>query len=302
LRRFFNGRGILLSAAAIAGAVSAHSVQAAPIGLATTVTVAAVKGTTVAASTLTLVKGALNIMAWTKAKTALVAGAAIILAGSATTVIVMKVTSLGQSRTNASEAEGGAATRIVGKVTLSSASADPKSQLAKMAPAIDRVLVENTDLPSLQVQAKTLVFSAVALRKVPEAANWCETLNANGKLWPTTPSNTVFALNSGVAGRALRTLPGDTVVFFETSKPGWNQAGGAELLAKRDRGVAVALADGRALFVDPRETTGLRWAPWVNAVPGKPRPGRPGLDRSCRKRSARLALHRPPGSRLQSRG
>ncbi len=233
LRRFFTQRGIVLSATVIAGAVSAHSVQAAPIGLATTVTVAAVNGATVTASTLTLVKGALNIMAWTKAKTAVVAGAAIILATGTTTVIVMKATS----------------------------SADPKSQLSKIAPAIDQVRAVNTDLPSPQVLAKTLVFSAFALRKIPEAANWCETLNANGKLWPTTPSNTVFALNSRVAGRALTSLRGDTVVFFETSKPGWNQAGGSELLARKDGGAAVAFADGRALIVDPSESASLRWVP-----------------------------------------
>ena len=56
LRRFFSRRGITFSAAVIAGAISANSVQAAPIGLATSVTVAAVKGTVVTASTLTLMK------------------------------------------------------------------------------------------------------------------------------------------------------------------------------------------------------------------------------------------------------
>src|SRR2546429_2236103 len=72
LRTFFKKRGITLSAAVIAGAVSANSVQAAPVGLATSVTVAAIKGTVVTTATLTLIKTTLKIMAWTKLKTAVV--------------------------------------------------------------------------------------------------------------------------------------------------------------------------------------------------------------------------------------
>ena len=44
LRKFFTARGLTFSVAAIAGAISAHSVQAAPVGLATSVTAAAVVG------------------------------------------------------------------------------------------------------------------------------------------------------------------------------------------------------------------------------------------------------------------
>jgi len=88
LRKFFVKRGITLSAAVIAGAVSANSVQAAPIGLAKSVTVAAVKGTAVTSSTFTLIKTTLKIMTWTKIKTAAVVGAlAIVAAGTATIAI-----------------------------------------------------------------------------------------------------------------------------------------------------------------------------------------------------------------------
>jgi hypothetical protein len=51
------------------------------------------------------------------------------------------------------------------------------------------------------------------------------------------------------------------VVFFGISKPGWNQAGGPELLARKDGGAAVALADGRALIVGSNESVSLRWVP-----------------------------------------
>ena len=88
LRKFFTKRGVMLSATLIATVVSANSVQAAPVGLAATISAAAVKSSAVAASTLTLVKGALKIMAWTKAKTAVIVAVATILAMSTATVVV----------------------------------------------------------------------------------------------------------------------------------------------------------------------------------------------------------------------
>ncbi|MGH7977639.1 MAG: TIGR03435 family protein [Limisphaerales bacterium] len=90
LRKFFSKRGVVSTATIIAGAVSANSVQAAPVGLAKTISAVAIaKGAVVSGSTLTLVKGALKIMAWTKAKTAIVVGAGILLAsGTATTIVV----------------------------------------------------------------------------------------------------------------------------------------------------------------------------------------------------------------------
>ena len=90
LRKFFTKRGVTLSATVIAGAVSANSVQAAPAEL-TISAVAAAKGSAAAASTLTLVKGALKLMAWAKAKTAIVIGAAAILATGTTAVVVGEI-------------------------------------------------------------------------------------------------------------------------------------------------------------------------------------------------------------------
>jgi hypothetical protein len=76
--------------AIIAGAISANSVQAAPMALAKSVTaVALTKGVAVSTSTLTLIKGALKLMAWTKAKTAVIAAAAVILAAGTTTPIII---------------------------------------------------------------------------------------------------------------------------------------------------------------------------------------------------------------------
>jgi len=89
LRKFFTKRGVSSTTAIIAGTISANSVQAAPVALAKSVTAMAIaKGAAASGSTLTLIKGALKIMAWTKAKTTVVAGVVLILAAGTTTVIV----------------------------------------------------------------------------------------------------------------------------------------------------------------------------------------------------------------------
>ena len=94
LRAFFNKRGISTTTAIIAGAVSANSVHAVPAALAKTISAASIaKGTAVSGSTLTLVKGALKIMAWTKAKTAIVAGISVLLAAGTTSVVIKEVES-----------------------------------------------------------------------------------------------------------------------------------------------------------------------------------------------------------------
>ena len=91
LRTFFTKRGLTFSATAIGGAISAHSVQAAPAGLATSVTVAAVKGATVTTSTLSLINTTMKLMAWTKLKMTAVAGALVLIAAGTTTVVIHTV-------------------------------------------------------------------------------------------------------------------------------------------------------------------------------------------------------------------
>jgi RNA polymerase sigma factor (sigma-70 family) len=91
LRRFFLQRGIASSTSVLASAISGNSVHAAPAGLANTATtVALAKGTTASTSTLVLVKGALKLMAWTNAKTAIVAGTVLLVAGATTGIIAIK--------------------------------------------------------------------------------------------------------------------------------------------------------------------------------------------------------------------
>jgi RNA polymerase sigma factor (sigma-70 family) len=80
LRKIFAKRGVVLSAAALGGIMAAQATQAAPSGLAASVAAGAVHGTTLTTSTLTLVKGTLNVMAWTKTQFALGAGVLVLLA------------------------------------------------------------------------------------------------------------------------------------------------------------------------------------------------------------------------------
>ncbi|HEY5233065.1 MAG TPA: TIGR03435 family protein [Verrucomicrobiae bacterium] len=92
LRKFFTRRGVSSTTAIIAGTISANSVQAAPVALAKTVTTVAIaKGAAASGSTLTLIKGALKIMAWTKMKMAVVVGVGVLLAVGTATVTVKEI-------------------------------------------------------------------------------------------------------------------------------------------------------------------------------------------------------------------
>ena len=94
LHRHFKKRGVNSTTAIIAGEISANSIQAAPAALAKSVTIVALaKGAAAAGgSTLALVKGALKMMAWMKAKTAIVVGVgtAMLLAGGAVSLTLFK--------------------------------------------------------------------------------------------------------------------------------------------------------------------------------------------------------------------
>jgi uncharacterized protein (TIGR03435 family) len=92
LRKFLVKRGMSSTTAILAGTISANSVQTAPIGLAKTASAVAIaKGATASTSILTLVKGALKIMAWSKAKTAVIAGIGILFVAGTTTATIKEV-------------------------------------------------------------------------------------------------------------------------------------------------------------------------------------------------------------------
>ena len=106
LRAYFCKRGVVSTTAFIAGAISSNAVQSAPVALATPVVVAAVaKGAACGASTLALINGALGIMAWTKAGTALIAGAAVLLTAG-TAILTTKAVRASQAASEVWALEG----------------------------------------------------------------------------------------------------------------------------------------------------------------------------------------------------
>lgn len=89
LRARLANAGVTLGTTLIASAVAANSVQAAPAGLLTKVSLLAAKGAATTTSTAALVNGTMKMMAWAKLK--LVAGisAGILLVGGAATIPVL---------------------------------------------------------------------------------------------------------------------------------------------------------------------------------------------------------------------
>jgi uncharacterized protein (TIGR03435 family) len=91
LQRFFLKRGVDSTTAIIGAAISANSVQTAPMVLAKSVAAVAVaKGGVASASTLTIIKGALKVMTWSKTKTAIAAGVFILLAAGISSTVVLE--------------------------------------------------------------------------------------------------------------------------------------------------------------------------------------------------------------------
>jgi hypothetical protein len=112
LRKFFSKRGVNSTTEIFAGAISANSVQAAPVALAKSVTALAItKGSIAAATTLTLVNGTIKIMTYAKLKVAIGATAVILLAGGAATVALsdgdVKTSSPANGRPNSTVAFAG---------------------------------------------------------------------------------------------------------------------------------------------------------------------------------------------------
>jgi RNA polymerase sigma factor (sigma-70 family) len=94
LRNFFHKHGIVSTSEILAGEMLVHGVQIAPLGLAKTATALALAKVPAASfSTLTLLKGALKIMVWTKAKTAIVTGAVVLLAAGTTPIVIKEIRS-----------------------------------------------------------------------------------------------------------------------------------------------------------------------------------------------------------------
>jgi RNA polymerase sigma factor (sigma-70 family) len=166
LRKFFMKRGVSSTTAIIAGAISANSVQAVPVTLAKSVTaVALAKGAAASTSTLTLIKGALKIMAWTKAKTAIVIGAGVLFAVGTTVLVERHIAA--QQYTEAREpwSDAGASTPKSALQTLAWALTHDKIDRAQELMQWDEKGVEYGN-PTLEHQIVLSSVLAPALKDI----------------------------------------------------------------------------------------------------------------------------------------
>ena len=156
LHRYFSKRGVPSTTAIIANAVSANSVQAAPVALAKSITaVAVVKGSIAAVSTLSLVKGTMKIMTWMKLKFAVWVGATAVLVGGVATVAL--------SGDGSGSATGSTASAFQLRIVLDAAS-DNSETLTHSTTKIESGEVFNE---TLHVQKKVLLDqSAIASASV----------------------------------------------------------------------------------------------------------------------------------------
>jgi RNA polymerase sigma factor (sigma-70 family) len=134
LRRYFSKRGVVSTTAIIAGTLTANSVQSAPTALALAITsIVMAKGAAAGGSTLTLVKGALKLMAWTNAKTALV-GAVVVGMGTFSVI------------------------QYQGQVKLR----EQNEALRRQVDQLSQVAAENQNLSNLLAQARAAGSEAIA--------------------------------------------------------------------------------------------------------------------------------------------
>jgi len=188
LRKYFLKRGVSSTTATIAGAISANSVQAAPMALAKVATaIALAKGVATSTSTLTIVKGALKVMAWTKAKVAIVGA------------IVVGVTAYSVLQREA-------------QATLREQNEILRKQMAQLQKDNDRLAGQSRErtphLPAPQIQAAT-VTAALAPEELA-TTNLYERFNNKYPLLTTEQADAFLKAN----GRRASTL----LAAYRTSK------------------------------------------------------------------------------------
>jgi len=106
LRKVFAKHGVSSTTSIIAGAISAHSLHVAPALLAKSTTTAAL-AKTIGVSTLALVKTTLNLMAWAKAKLAIIIGVTLATTAGLAVIAVQEIQATARStKTPTFAAEG----------------------------------------------------------------------------------------------------------------------------------------------------------------------------------------------------
>jgi prepilin-type processing-associated H-X9-DG protein len=104
---------------------------------------------------------------------------------------------------------------------------------------------------------------------LPSVESWCDALGkyivqeylicpgSNAK-----EGQSSYAMNEFLAGKKLADLEPDLVLLFE-SKPGWNMAGGPEILTMEyhyeGKGCNILFVDGHVKLVGKEEISKLKW-------------------------------------------
>jgi RNA polymerase sigma factor (sigma-70 family) len=258
LRKFFTKRGLALSAVAIAGAVSANSVQAAPASLAATVTAAAAKGAGISATLTTLVKGTMKTMTWLKIKFAVAVGVAALLAGGAATVSVSQTT--GGGKLTAAE--------ILTKsrdtyAALTSYSDDGKTVAGGSGTTITTTFSIKLGRPNLyRVEWERIIESKGFKSDADKQFVWSEGkgnfLEMFGKAQMQSSLSSALSSAAGISRGASATIPG--TFFNGVFSSGPNLAGGAIAGLKQQADAKVSGVDCYA-FAD--ELKGRKRTIWI---------------------------------------
>lgn len=228
LRKFFGKRGFVVPAAALAATLSANSVHAAPTGLTTSATSAALTGSSLAAAALS--EATLKLMTWLKVKFALGIGAAVLLAGGAVTVAVS------DGNGGGSEAKG-----ILKQVEKKYAALSSYSETTKTVS--ESFMSKGRGGSSAGAQSIKLArpnfYRVEELSRPDWFALWSV---GDGKFWMMLNTNFYATPDEQIGADLLYIIPTGIVpsAFF----------------AKRDRNVLAALAKSSDLARKPNEKVG----------------------------------------------
>lgn len=184
LRRIFLRRGVTLTTASIAGALTANAVQAAPAALALGVATTAGSGAVVAVSTLTLVKGMLNLV--TISKLQLGAIGAVVVAGLVTPLIIEHRANAKLRDENLALRQQAQSVAVVAAELPATAAVDPaelerqqreRSELLRLRGEVGRLRALEQELAKVRASAQPTGKAAAAasplIEELPKAS-WAD--------------------------------------------------------------------------------------------------------------------------------
>ena len=232
--------------------------QAAPVGLAVTISVTAAKGAAVAASITTLVQGTMKIMTWMKLKFAIGVGVAAILAGGATTVVL----SGGGAGDDLPPSE--VFKRAQEKyASLTSYSDEGKTVATLNSTTITHTFTIRLARPNLyRIEWKQNSESSFSTTKTKAQAVWSagegDFLEMGSGAQKLGSQEMALSSATGISGGAAATIPG---TFF---KMNWgNQLGGSTLSEKRQADEKVGDVD---CYVFTSELKGRTKTLWIGKL------------------------------------